>query len=108
ESALQHLTEATRLARVTQADSTLYGTIGNIGWSSQQLGDLDDAQARFMEVENYAERQNVLRTQPTWLANIAGVYIVRRQYSQALVYAEHAVEVARKIKNESKLATALS
>jgi CHAT domain-containing protein len=108
ESALQHLTEATRLARVTQADSTLYGTIGNIGWSSQQLGDLDDAQARFMEVENYAERQNVLRTQPTWLANIAGVYIVRGQYRQAFVYAERAVEVARKIKNESKLATALS
>lgn len=108
ESAIEHLSEGARLARAVNARSTLSSITGNIGWCSQQLGDLDDAQSRFMEVAKYDEAQNVLRALPTWDTNIASVFVARQQYRQALHYAERAVTVARNIQNMNKLATSLT
>jgi CHAT domain-containing protein len=108
ESAITHLSEGARLARRSHARSTLSSITGNLGWCSQQLGDLDDAQARFTEVARYDEAEKVLRALPTWLANIANVYVARQQYATALPYAQRAVEVAREIENQNKLATSLS
>ena len=108
ERAQQHFAEGAPLARAIGAHFTESVIIGNVGWCYQQLGDLDEAKDRFAEAEAYAEAHDVLRVQPTWLANIANVYVARRQFAEALPFAERSVAAARKLNDRQKLATSLS
>ena len=55
-----------------------------------------------------AEATGVLRVQPTWLANLANIYLARRQFAQALPYAERSLTAARRLGDSRKVATSLS
>lgn len=107
EISREHLLKGERLARPIEAASTVTTITGNLGWYSKQLGDLDDAQVRFLEAERYAESQNVQRVKPTWLAHLASIYVARQQYTEALSYAERSLVEARKLQDQQKLATSL-
>src|SRR5262249_57808964 len=99
---------AEHLARSIQAASTVNTIAGNLGWWSKQLGDLDDAQSKFLEAEKYAESQNVQRTKSTWLAHIANIYVARLQFNDALRYAQRSLVEARKLHDQQKIAISLS
>ena len=105
--ALDHFYRAERLARSLGMTNTLGTLVGNIGWVYARLGDFDEAEALYQHAQAVAEQTGDLRTQPTWLTNMAYLAIARRQYATALSYAERAVDAARRLKNERKVAGAL-
>lgn len=107
QAALDDLDAAHKLAHSIGARSTEMTILGNRGWCTAQLGDDEEALRSFVAVQRICEEIRLLRTQPTWLANIAAVYVSRRQYADAMPYAKKAVQVARRLHDDSKIAGAL-
>lgn len=107
ELAQQHFAEAAPMVQKLGAHFTGTVVIGNVGWCQKQLGDLDEARARFAEAESYAEAHEILRVQPTWLNNIANTYVTQQRYQEALPFAERSVAAGRKLDDDDKLATSL-
>ncbi|HET7437125.1 MAG TPA: CHAT domain-containing protein [Thermoanaerobaculia bacterium] len=108
ERALAHFEAASRLARSIDARDVVRKIGGNVGWCYLNLGDADAALDRFLTAEDWAERHGITRVQSTWLSNIANVYLLREEPTQALPYAQRAVMAARTVNDPGRVASALT
>ena len=108
EQSLADSEVAAHVARSVGAKRTLSVLTGNVGWCYMQLGDAEEAKARYMAAQQDAEKNNVLRVQPTWLTNIANVYVAQQQFPDAMPWAERSLAAARRLGDQSKIASSLS
>jgi CHAT domain-containing protein len=107
ELAQQHFSEVAPSAAKIGSHFTESAILGNVGWCYRQLGDLDEARNRFAEAEAYAEAHQIVRVQPVWLANLANVYVTRREFQTALPFAQRAVAVSKDFGDNDMIAMSL-
>ena len=107
QEAIEHFERGMRLARALQAYVTLDRMAGNAGWSYMQLGDTEQAKARFEYSVTIARRLGDINAVLTHLANIAAVLVAQQRPNDALPIAQESVRIAEKAGNDS-LALALS
>jgi CHAT domain-containing protein len=99
---------ALRLSRSIGAKASLELTLGNIGWSYAELGDLENALTFYEQAEQTAADSRLLGEQTRLLASIAFVYHRQHEYEAAEATLKRALELARSQDNKETLAQCLT
>lgn len=90
-----------RLARM-KLNRTIEATTGNLGWVYLELGDYDQATQLLSAAAASAGRHENLGQQPVWLATLANVHLVRRDYEGAVRVAREVLTLTADVKHRSR------
>lgn len=89
--------EALQLSQSVGARSSAIYIEGNLGWSYLELGDYDNAVARFREAEDSSVKEGLIGSQLDWKTNIGAVDLYLRDYAAAERESLDALGLARRL-----------
>ena len=99
---------ALRLSRSIGAKTSLVKTLGNMGWSYAELGDLENALTFYKQAEEAAAESSLLGERTLWLTAIAYVHQGQHDDSAAEAILKQALQLARSQDNKETLAQCLN
>jgi CHAT domain-containing protein len=105
--AVDWLKPAAALARQQGVKTSLEKNLGNLGWCSYNLGELDSALVSYMEAEQVSREINLRDDQRLWLTDIALVYGLQGKYVEAENYHRRALAMATQMGNSAIVADSL-
>jgi CHAT domain-containing protein len=101
DESIDWYTRSLEMSRSLGARIVTEKTLGNMGWSYYQMGDLDMAFALSSEARVAAQQLNVNADEPLWLRNMGLIEEVRRSYSAAAQDYLQALSLTNRIENKT-------
>ena len=88
------------LSQALNARATSAKTLGNIGWSYHEIGDLDNALSQFHRAEQASQDAGLPVDQAYWLNSAAGVEYDQHNYPAAEADAQRAISFTKQLKDD--------
>lgn len=89
-----------QISEALNARASSAKTLGNIGWSYHEIGDLVNALSQFRKAEHASQEANLLADRAYWLNSAAGVEYDQHDYAAAESDALQAVSLAKQLKDD--------
>jgi CHAT domain-containing protein len=100
--------EALQFSQSTGQQVSASPILGNIGWSYFEMGDFDNALDYYKQAEDTSSRAGLAGNRANWLSDIGNVYDAQRDFASAESTLEKALELARKLDNNSTITQCLN
>ena len=89
-----------QLSQALNARASSAKTLGNIGWSYHEIGDLVNALSQFRGAERASQEASLLTDQAYWLNSAAGVEYDQHNYAAASSDAQRAIVLTEQLKDD--------
>ena len=92
-----------QLSQALNARASSAKTLGNIGWSYHEIGDLVNALSQFRGAERASQEASLLTDQAYWLNSAAGVEYDQHNYAAASSDAQRAIVLTEQLPTRSQM-----
>ncbi len=94
DAAIDWFTNSLQLSQSLNARASSAKTLGNIGWSYREMGDLENALSQFAQAESAAHGAGLVVDEARWLSSVGDVYYDLHNYSAAQLNSSEALKLA--------------
>jgi len=94
DAAIDWFTNSLQLSQSLNARASSAKTLGNIGWSYREMGDLENALSQFVQAESAAHGAGLVVDEARWLSSVGDVYYDLHNYSAAQINSSEALKLA--------------
>lgn len=107
DEALDWADGARQISVNNRYDDIAQTALGNMGWAYYKLGDVDKAEAMFIESGRQAEKLSDIPDHARWLQTLGYVYLDAGRITDAQNCYEQSLELARQIKSREHIVNSL-